>query len=259
MEATAAAAVEASLSCSGELCISVVNERKCGAEPILLQRGAEDAEDVEMAEEDPGAAVDQRPAGNVDEFREHWQREVEDGGEGPIEGIRRLFEDDDGGGANVPMLGAEETTAVTTETDEDDDPIEDLWRLYSDCPVDDDEANRPVLDPAQEIEENAAGDGDGRQASPQRPRAASAAAASGRPRQNLPNDSGIDSSSPQSSNNSSVNPLEPRRDSEMSEGSEAPLMQSETASSNTLPRTRARRRADNLNDAAAHAKKQRVR
>ena len=54
-------------------------------------------------------AGDQRPAGNAAQFREHWQSEVE---EEPIEGIRRLFEDDNGN-ANVPD---EETTAVTAET-----------------------------------------------------------------------------------------------------------------------------------------------
>ena len=47
---------------------------------------------------------------------------------------------------------------MTAETDEDDeDPIEDLWRLYCDTPLNDDEANRPVqdaeLDPARESDD----------------------------------------------------------------------------------------------------------
>ena len=67
----------------------------------------------------------------------------------------------------------------------------------------------------------------------------------------LPDDSGIDSSSPQSSNFSSVDPLELRRGSDMQPHSETVRM------SNTLPR-RTRRRAMRDNEGTTDTKRLRI-
>ena len=167
----------------------------------------------------------------------------------PIEDIWRLFEDvrDDNNGANEPIL--DEDTPAVMEDDDNYDPIEDLWRLFSDPPVADHEPNQPDLgDGDEHAHEMAVIDIQVARDPTQRPRAVSDASS-------RRNDSGIESSSPQSSNFSSVDALE---SSEMNDDSSEsnPQQRSETLS-NTMPRSTRRRRANQNDTAVTHTKKPR--
>ena len=272
-DAAAPATIGASFAGIGSFGIEfgITNDRKCGADAPRNndgrgeeEEGAEDRggeEDADMAEERAiGADSDS-------EFQSHWRLEMADGAEDgvqdgePIEDIWRLFEGvGDNSDANEPILD-EEITAVMEDDDDDDrdayDPIEDLWRLFTDSTADH-ESNSPVLgdDEEERTQNMAVVDVRVAQDPTQRPRAASDA--SGRPRASLPNDSGIESSSPQSSNFSSVDALESRGASEINADASEPDTQphSETMS-NTMPRSTRRRRANQNDTATSHTKKPR--
>ena len=177
----------------------------------------------------------------------------------PFEDIWRLFvlcEDaGDIGGANEPIV----EDGVFPVMEYDDDATEDEWTLFQDN-LNDNVSNSPRSPASANDEEptqNMAVINVAQDATP-RPRAASDV--SERPRSRLPDDSGIDSSSPQSSNFSSVDPLEPRRGSEVNadpfESDMQTLSQQTMGMSSTMPRS-ARRRAMRGNEATPHTKKPR--